>query len=209
MFVITADQIDSRTTPDRVGPTRADLNERYRERLALAADRNAGDELQLLTADAGTALEITLELTRADAWSVGLGVGAVRRPLPDDIREATGDAFFAARLGVDRAKRRPTRFAIGALTASRPPVGTDDAEALIDLLLALRQRRSDAGWELYDLLRSGLPQSDAANALSISQPAVSSRARAANLRIEADAVPALCRLLESLDREAMTSEEDR
>ncbi|MCI2958363.1 helix-turn-helix domain-containing protein [Agromyces atrinae] len=209
MFVITADQIDSRTTPDRVGPARTDLNDRFRDRLALAADRNAGDELQILTADAGTALEIVLELTRTDAWSVGLGVGAVRRPLPDDIREATGDAFFAARLGVDRAKRKLTRFAIGVLAGSRSAVATSDAEALIDLLLALRQRRSAAGWELYDLLRSGLPQSDAATELAISQPAVSSRARAANLRIEADAEPALCRLLESLDREASTSEEDR
>src|SRR3954463_127752 len=96
MFVITADQVDSRRRADIVAPALATIGDRFSAHLALPPDRNAGDELQALTADAATALELILTLTREGAWSVGLGLGEVRLPLPENTREATGDAFVAA-----------------------------------------------------------------------------------------------------------------
>lgn len=205
MFVITADQVNSRTEPDVVDETQRRLEEMFGDKLPLGVDRNAGDEVQTLTADAGTALGIALDLTRTGEWSVGIGCGQVREPLPAEARAATGPAFYAAREAVDTAKKRATRFALrsGGPTEEER---ASDIEALVDLLLAVRVRRSDAGWELYDLMRQGLTQRDAATRLSVSEPAVSSRARAAGIHPEAAAVPALTRLMQDLDRRSAEGE---
>lgn len=196
MFVITADQVDSRGRPDFVGPTLSRLDERFGERLALPVDRNAGDELQALTADPATALALVLDLTRGGDWSVGLGIGAVRTPLPRNTREAAGDAFIAARAAVTRAKRAPLRFASEAVA---DPDAAADVEALTGLLLTLRESRSAAGWELYDLVVSGLTQAEAGARLGITPQSASDRARAAGLRAELAAHPALTRLLANAD----------
>ena len=70
MFIITADQVYSRHLDDLAGPTARELNERYGDRLALPVDRNAGDEIQVLVSDAGTALALIADLTRTGEWSV-------------------------------------------------------------------------------------------------------------------------------------------
>ncbi|WP_223694826.1 DNA-binding protein [Leifsonia poae] len=196
MFVITADQVGSRKGPDIVAAALDTLNRRYRSRLELPVDRNAGDEIQALTADAAAALDLVLELTRDGVWSVGLGCGSIRTPLPAETREASGDAFIAAREAVTRAKRAPTRFAAHALVAPR---AADDAAAVLALLLTLREGRSPAGWELYDLVSTGLTQAEAGARLGITPQSASDRARAAGLRTELAAIGPLTRLLESLD----------
>ncbi len=215
MFVITADQVDSRSRPDIVGSTLLLLNTRYRSTLLLPVDRNAGDEIQALTDDAGTALTLVLELTRSNSWSVGLGIGSVRHPLPAETREASGDAFIAARTAVERAKKTPTRFSVEEVSHAPDPKaqpGTQaqpgaqawpsasDAESLINLALLIRERRSDAGWELYDLVTTGMTQAEAAEHLGITPPSASARARAAGTRIELAAHASLTRLLETVDR---------
>ncbi len=204
MFVITADQVDSRTTPDIVGRAKERLDAAYRRHLRAPVGRSGGDELQLLLADASATLDVVLELTREGRWSVGVGVGPVRNPLPAAVVEATGPAFYAAREAVTAAKGRPQRFALAVDEHASDDVRTRaaDAESLVTLLLVLRERRSDAGWELYDLLRDGLPQKGAAERLGISPAAVSARAKAASLRAELDVTPALARLLEDLGRAA-------
>jgi hypothetical protein len=196
MFVITADQVDSRGRPDIVAPTLAALNERAGDRLLLPVDRNAGDELQALTADAATAFDIVTTLARGDAWSIGLGIGDVRTPLPAQTREAGGDAFVAARAAVTRAKRTPTRFAADAVAE---PQAAADVEALIGLLLTLRATRSEAGWQQYDLVATGMTQAEAGARLGITPQSASDRARAAGLRADLAAQPALVRLLQSAD----------
>ena len=196
MFVVTADQVASRRRPDIVATTLDSVNGRFGPRLALPPDRNAGDEVQLLTADAATALDLVLTLTREGAWSVGLGLGSVRHPLPEHTREASGDAFVAARTAVGRAKRLPTRVAVEAVVAPEPAA---DAEAVLALLLTLREGRSPAGWELYDLVTAGLTQADAGARLGITPQSASDRARAAALRVELASIPALTRLLARAD----------
>src|SRR5690606_9993160 len=89
-------------------------------------------------------------------------------------------------------------------TAS-PHSDGDDAEALIRLLVELRDRRSPEGWEIYDLLAAGDNQREAAERLGISEGAVSLRAKAAGLRAEEAAVPALERILRRLDDVALSS----
>jgi len=196
MFVITVDQVDSSHTRDAVADALATLADRP---TVLPAERTAGDEFQVLIDDAAAALSMILDLTRAGRWSVGCGVGSVRTPLPASIREAAGPAFNAARAAVDRAKKRPSRFAIEATEAMDAAARL---EALIDLLLATRSRRSPEGWQLFDLLESGLTQAAAAARLGISPQAASLRAQAADLRVEGAVTAALVTLLAQLDAEA-------
>lgn len=203
MYVISADQKSSRTTEDLVSHWKAILNHEYASRLTLPADRNAGDEIQVLTADAGTVLEIALRLTRSERWSVGVGIGGVREPLPSETREASGPAFNAAREAVTDAKKRQTRFAIRAEpfreSATSWPAAAD-AQRMIDLLLELRRKRSAQGWELYDTMQQVATQAEAAHQLGITPAAASARALAAALKIEREAIPTIVRLLDNVDR---------
>jgi hypothetical protein len=198
MYVITADQVRSRQGPDAVDGAIRDLTAALGDELALPPDRAAGDEVQLVTGDAGAALRAILLLSRSRQWSVGLGVGPVRHPLGDSVRESTGPAFFAARTAVGRAKSKPSRFAIERMDDPEP---ARSAEAIVDLLLLLRARRTPEGWELHDLLHSGLTQAQSAERLGITPQAASARALAADLKAEYAATPAVARLIGSLDSE--------
>jgi len=198
MFVLTIDQVDSRGTGDRVAGLLPGLAERWGSRILLGPDRTAGDEFQLVVGAGDAALGIVLELTRTERWSVGLGVGEVAEPLPATTREAAGGAFVAARTAVDRAKRAPHRFALEAdREAAREQAG--DVEALTDLLLEVRARRSAEGWAVADRLDGDTTQVAVARELGITPQAVSLRARTAGLRLESRALPALVRALERLD----------
>ncbi len=196
MFAITADQIDSRHRPDHADEALALLARVGGTHLALPADRTAGDEVQALTPDPRTALELVLELARTGRWSVGLGVGEVRTPLPSATRATTGEALVAAREAVDAAKRRPWHVAVAG-HGIRP--GATTLQATIDLLLQLRERRSAEGWELYDLVESGLTQAEAAERLGITPQAASKRAIAAGVRLDAAARDGITELLALAD----------
>ena len=192
MFVITSDQRDSRSSADLVPSALTSIHAKGHQGLALAPERTAGDEVQVAVADAGALLEIVLDLTRSGTWSVGVGAGEVESPLPDSVRAARGEAFVNARDAVDRAKKAATRVAITA------PEGGADAEALVRLLVELRDRRTAEGWEIYDLLAEEITQREAAARLGISEGAVSLRVKSAGLRTEEAAVPALVRVLARL-----------
>lgn len=250
MFVITADQIDSRNDRDRAGEMIAQLTADLGQAFSLPADQTSGDEIQILMPTARAALTTILALHRSGFWSIGLGVGSVRLPLPAATRQATGGAFIAARSAVTRAKKTDARFALnvqppvprgdsnganespaagadtvlpGADTVLPGASGRADAdfdragaapesleaaqvEALLAMLLLLRQRRSPEGWEATDLLGQGLPQVEIASILGISTAAVSQRVKSALWRVDEAARPALVRLLDNLDR--ATSETD-
>lgn len=205
MLVITADQIRSREGADLAGSTLEELNRRFGEQLILPVDRNAGDEIQVIAPNGSVALEIALVLARSGHWSIGLGAGTIRTPLPRATREASGTAFIAARNAIVRAKKRGTHFAVEEedddTAKGIARVSAADAEALIDLLLTLRSRRTAEGWELFDGIASGLNQSEIARQLGISAQAVSSRAKIAGIRIELASHRALTRLLDELGRD--------
>jgi hypothetical protein len=201
MFVITADQIDSRHHPDLVPDTIAGLNRRHEASLLLPFERTAGDEIQGLTDKPATALAIVLELTRTSEWSVGCGVGTVREPLPDSVRAASGRAFIRAREAVGGAKKAAYRFTL-ARDISRERRGGPaliDPAPILELLLAIRSRRTLESWQLYDLLAAGLTQAEAAQRLDIPVSALSGRVRSAGIRTEFAALPQLERLLADVD----------
>lgn len=200
MLVITADQIDSRGTSEAAGYMLEHLNGRFGDRLPLPVDRNAGDELQAIAADGGTTMDLIVSLVRDGRWRIGLGIGAIRTPLPGATREASGSAFVAAREAVGLSRRRPTAFAV---IAGDPAGGSTAAivQALADPFIAALQRRSDKGWELSDLLAVGLTRAQAAARLGVSAQAVSSRAASAQLWMDAPARDALAHLLDAPVRE--------
>lgn len=197
MFVLTVDQIGSRTSPDLVAEVTTELRGRFGNDLVLGPDRTAGDEFEVVIDHAAATLQVALHLLRVRTWSVGLGIGPVDTPLPATAREAAGDAFVLARDAVDRAKRRPHRFALAAVPGGVLP--GDDVEALVELLLAVRDRRSAEGWEVVDLMEAEGSQVAVAARLGVTPQAVSLRARVAGLREEADALPAITMLLAGLD----------
>ncbi|WP_109211818.1 MULTISPECIES: DNA-binding protein [Microbacterium] len=197
MFVVTADQRDSRTSPDLVPEALHAVQAVAGPGLALPPERTAGDEVQVAVAEADALLAIVLDLTRGGRWSVGVGVGTVESPLPASVRAGRGDAFVNARDAVDRAKKAATRLAITA------PEGGEDAEALVRLIVELRDRRTAEGWEVYDLLAEGITQREAAARLGITEGAVSMRVKSAGLRTEEAAAPALARVLARLDATAV------
>jgi hypothetical protein len=180
-IVLTIDRRGSRTRADDVEEARSALAARWGRALRSPIARFAGDELQLVTTDAVACVAIVLELTRSRGWSVGIGVG--EGMVAEDPAASTGPAFFAARRAVDRAKHAPTRVAI-EVDDDALATGADDLEAVLWLLVALRDRRTRQGWEVADLLARTATQREVADELGISASAVSARAVAAGIRIE-------------------------
>ncbi|MGY4860200.1 DNA-binding protein [Cryobacterium sp. AP23] len=227
MFVITADQIDSRHDRDRASEMIAQLANRRAAAFALPPDQTSGDEIQVLVPAASDAFAVLLDLHRTGFWSIGLGIGPIRTPLPATTRQATGDAFIAARAAVTRAKRAEARFALdlptgpeseSAAEVSATPNGADlspgpstglEVEALVSMLLLLRQRRTAEGWEAVDLLESGMAQTAIARQLGISTAAVSQRVKSSQWKVERAAHPALVRLLHNLDRDTSETDDHR
>jgi hypothetical protein len=184
-LVLTIDRRASRSADDDlVASTRDELQSSWRRRLSSPVARFAGDELQLVPRDADACVAIMLALTRSEAWSVGLGIGPAQ--LAKDPAASTGPAFYAARRAIDRAKRSSTRLAVAA---DEPLAdGAADVEAVLGLLVTLRDRRTREGWEVADLLDRHATQREVAATLGISASAVSARVMAAALRVESAGV---------------------
>jgi predicted transcriptional regulator len=72
----------------------------------------------------------------------------------------------------------------------------------VRLLVLLRERRTEPGWEAVELMRAGHQQKEAAAMLEVTPAAVSARLKSAMWRAEEDARPGLERLLAELDAES-------
>lgn len=196
-FVLTVDQIYSRRRVDRVEPTLAELAS-LRTRLPFT--RTVGDEFQGVLEDPVSVVDAILLLMRADDWHIGVGLGGLIEPLPDDARAARGDAFLCARQAVEEAKREPSHLRL--IAAREREHEAADAEAVLRLLWAVRARRTASGWEAVDRVRVGRNQAEVAADLGISRQAVGQRLAAAHWSTEQEALPAITRLLDRADRVA-------
>jgi hypothetical protein len=201
MWVLTIDQRASRRRGDRVPELLDALPRRGDPGVVLPFDRTVGDEVQGVLDDATTVLDVVQTAARLGEWSVGIGVGPVAEPLPASTREGSGAAFVRAREAVERAKRRAGDAPVAVVGADRGPSAdrAAEAEAVLRLLAGVAERRTDAGWEVVDLLRAGLTQRATAERLGVSGQAVSQRVRASMWPDEAAARPLAVRLLEEAD----------
>jgi hypothetical protein len=197
MFVLTVDQLRSRERRDLVEPTLTTLRSLPTR---LPFTRTVGDEFQGGLDDPLSVVDAILTLMRGGQWHIGLGIGTVEEPLPEDPRSARGPAFLAARSAVDRAKREPTHLCVVA--AEPADVEAEDAEVVLQLLAALRSRRSDQGWEAVDLMNATGSQAEVAVRLGVSRQAVGQRLQAASWAVEQRARPTLARLLDRADASA-------
>jgi len=92
---------------------------------------------------------------------------------------------------VEAAKRRPQHVAVAG---PDEPVAAD-AQAVLTLLVAVVQRRSEAAWEAVDLVSAGLTMTEAATKLGVTRQAIGQRLAAGLWQQEQDARPAAARLL--------------
>jgi hypothetical protein len=177
-FVLIADQVASRTGTDAVPDA---LETLAALPCVLPFERTAGDEVQALLDRPDVVVEAVVRLTRLSDWRIGVGAGTVDVPLPSSTREARGEAYLAAREAITAARRQPTDFALrlGPGVSGEAYGGlhdaAEDAETAIWLLRSTLARRSREGWELMDLLDTGLTGADAAGRLGVSRSAVSQR----------------------------------
>lgn len=177
--VLTVDQHGSRTRPDQV-PAALETLAAVPARLDF--QRTAGDEFQGVL-DQPAALSAALEpLLRADAWNIGIGIGRLETPLPNQARAGRGPAYVAARKAVTAAKSSPWRVRVSGADGANGADGAARAlESAVWLWAALLARRTDRGWEVADLVDQGLTYDEAASRLGITQSAVSQRAAAAGI----------------------------
>ena len=193
MFVLTVDQRHSRRGQDRVDALLGWLADR--PGVVRGFERTAGDEVQGVMDEASAVVDLVLGLVRRGAWSIGIGAGPVDEPLPASTRAGSGPAFVLARKAVERAKSSPQLLAVEAPDADR----AGSAQAALDLLASVVQRRSEPGWEAVDLISRGLTQTEVAEALGITKQAVSQRLRAATWAPEVAGRDLAARMLAAAD----------
>lgn len=181
LAVMTIDQRGSRRDVDRVEDLLTQLaldpgkDTDAANGLALPFERTQGDEVQGVLTDPALLLDLTLRCARARHWTVGIGIGAIRTPIPDSTRKASGSAFENARDAVNRAKS-----GLEAVAVEGPePTSSRYAEAVLSTLTTLLRRRSEPGWQAVDLMAGGRTQTETAELLGISKQAVSQRLHAA------------------------------
>jgi hypothetical protein len=186
MYVVTADQVASRTDADRVPQTLRALSA-LRPPTTRGFERTAGDEIQGVSDKPEGVLDVVTSLVRDGHWRIGIGIGPVELPLPDSPRAGRGLAFVAAREAVGAAHPVPAQLAVRLRVDPGMPRAIREvrtrhtwlAEAALILQVRLLRSRTAEGWEVTDLLSEGLTQREVAQRLSISPSAVSQRVRRA------------------------------
>ena len=198
-YVLTVDQIDSRTSPDLVDRTLARLSS------VVASSpfvRTVGDEFQGLLEQPLSVVDAILLLMRDESWHIGLGIGPIELPIPPEgLRAARGPALLAARDAVEQAKSEPTHLVVACGVAAEPEAA--DVQTVFRIVGSLRHRRTPSGWEVTDLLDRGLTHQEVAQRLGISRQAVGQRAQAAQWALDREVVPTLARLLGRAERASM------
>lgn len=174
MYVMTIDQRKSRISDDLVDPLLARLKADLDFTAVRSFERTAGDEVQGVLNDPAAVVRFALSLAQTGKWSVGIGVGPVKTPLPESTRAGAGAAFEQARDAVEDAKH-----AAGHVCVRGAHPACDDVDAMLQLLGALSLKRTTAAVEAGTMLAKGATQQEIAQRLGISQQAVSARLRAA------------------------------
>jgi hypothetical protein len=176
--VLTLDQQRSSSGEDAVPALLRALDSPAPPATLRPFQRTAGDEVQGVLQDAEAAVEVVGRTLRAGGWYVGIGVGDVEVPLPAETRAGRGEAFVRARAAVNRAKQDVHRLAV---VAERGDPAAEHVETVLGLWAGVLERRTVRGWEVHDLLATGLSYAEVGERLGITQSAVSQRARAAGI----------------------------
>lgn len=225
MFVVTADQVRSLRTGDRV-PEALDALARAGSEtggVVRRFERTVGDEIQGLLGTGAAVVAVVEALTRLGDWRIGIGIGPVETPIPRSTRAASGPAFLRAREAVVVARGANAQLSVRADDRRAPsaggragPVGGaayggpdvvdragELAEGVLWLLVATLRRRTEEGWEVVDVIGSEGSGKATAERLGISPSAVSqrlSRAAWSEVRRGSEAAAALLDAADGGDR---------
>lgn len=150
LFVVTINQRDSREVGDLV----PELLREFRFVDAVVPfQRSVGDELQGVVGSAQSAVDVALKAIRFRRWHVGIGVGEVHSPVPERITEAEGYGLVYSRRAVNRAQKTGERIPL-AIEGPDSDVAAE-AEAVLRLLGQIVYTRTDAEWNVLDLMTPG------------------------------------------------------
>ncbi|ATG52204.1 MarR family transcriptional regulator [Brachybacterium vulturis] len=169
--------------------------------LPLAPERTAGPEALVLADRAEEALEALLRAAEVGSLAVGLGVGAVRRPLPASVREIAGPAVAAAEEALRTAgTTSQVPLAVRAADARHQDTAAD-VESVLRLVGWMIRARSRGQWEAVRALRHepGATQARLAERLGVTQQTVSRAVKTSGWREESAAHPLAVRLLSMID----------
>ncbi|GAA1486102.1 helix-turn-helix domain-containing protein [Brachybacterium fresconis] len=169
--------------------------------LARPAERTAGPEVLAAASRAEDALDALLRAREEGPWRIGLGIGAVDRPLPGSVRELAGPAVEAAAAAVGGARTTPG-VAIMVRAADERQRGTaEDAEAVLRLIGWMIRTRNRGQWQAVRALREdpAATQVQLAQRLGVTQQTVSRAVRTSGWREESAAHPLAVRLLSMID----------
>lgn len=193
MYVLTINQRDSREVGDLVPELIKSLRHLP---AAIAFRRSVGDEAIGVLEDAKTAIDAAMIALRSRRWHVGIGVGELFVPLPDDVNEAQGYGLVYARRAVERAQKTGERV---PLAVSGPDADiAAEAEAVLRLIGQIVSTRTDAEWKVLDLMTPGArgQQKIIAEELGITTQAVSKAVVRSHWVEEWACRPAAARLLD-------------
>ncbi|HIY23274.1 MAG TPA: MarR family transcriptional regulator [Candidatus Brachybacterium merdigallinarum] len=169
--------------------------------LSLVAERTAGPEALALADRAESALELLLRALETGPLAVGIGIGAIERPLPASVREIDGPAVRAAE-SAQRAARTTSQVALAVRAVDdRQQDNAADAEAVLRLIGWMVLRRNRGQWEAVRALREDptATQAQLARTLGVTQQTVSRAVKTSGWREESAAHPLAIRLLSMID----------
>ncbi|MDO5726963.1 MAG: hypothetical protein Q4Q03_03455 [Bowdeniella nasicola] len=195
MFVLTADQRSSRTSPNRVPEALTLLRD---VTTVCPFERTIGDEFQGILTRADALVTSLITLTRSGGWHIGVGLGTVDTPIAATARTADGPALRAARIAVDEAKK-----AGSAVFRTEDRTGTQasmQAQAMWRLMATILSARTDRQWHISALADSASGV-EIAKAEQVSPQAISRVLRAAHHREISEARAALITLLQPWQEE--------
>ncbi|MCW4466708.1 hypothetical protein OK351_14530 [Glutamicibacter sp. MNS18] len=150
--------------------------------------------------DAPAAVDAILRTARLNFCNIGLGIGPLYEPVPEDADLVDGRAVRRALGALDAAGHRGERVPI---CVSGPDEQLDTGiEGLLRLLGQSIRTRSEAEWAVVDLMIPGVrgQQRAIAEALDITPQAVSAAIVRSGFNDEYDARAGIARLLELADQ---------
>ncbi len=193
MYVMTIDQIGSRTRGDRVPELLAGL-----AGIPVLApfERSVGDEVQGVPDGPESVLRVLIAVLRDGGWHCGLGAGAGELGVgdPPSARGGRGAAFLRAREAVEASKGE----AVSLSVRDGGSIDARDLEALLHVFGVLASRRTPTQWGVIDAYEQAGSGTAAAQALDITPQAVSQSLASSAWREESAAHPLALRLIAAL-----------
>ena len=164
-------------------------------------ERTVGSAEIALADRAETAVDAVRLAAELGTWEVGIGVGPVEQPLPEETRAVGGLAVAAATAAL-RASRATGQVALSVRAAdARHEATAADAEAVLRLVGWMIATRNPGQWRAVHALREhpGATQRELARILGITQQSVSRAVKTSGWREESAAGPLVVRLLAMID----------